>query len=43
MSGSQVGIVARGNLDHVKEVRSVLSERGLPSQIVAPPEGCGSS
>ena len=43
MSQGEVAIVAEGNLDHVKEVRAVLSERGLASQIVAPPEGRGSS
>jgi hypothetical protein len=43
VAGTEVAIVARGNLDHVKEVRAVLADRGLASQIVAPPEGCGSS
>lgn len=36
-------MLVQGSLDHVREVRRVLGRDGVQSQLLAPPEGCGSS
>jgi hypothetical protein len=36
-------IVARGSLGHMEEVRGILQAGGVDSELMQPPEGCGSS
>jgi hypothetical protein len=38
-----LAVLVQGSLDHVREVRRVLGRDGVQSQLLAPPEGCGSS
>ena len=40
---AEVGIVAKGNLDHAREIRGVLVGAGLGAEIIRPPENSGSS
>lgn len=36
-------ILARGSLGHLEEVQGILAEGGVDSDLVQPPDGCGSS
>jgi len=36
-------VLVQGPLDDVRAIRRALRERGLDSELVVPPEGCGSS
>ncbi len=36
-------VLAQGSMDQMRAVRRLLGEQGLASELVAPPEGCGSS
>ena len=38
-----LAVLVQGSLDHLREVRRVLGRGGVQSQLLAPPEGCGSS
>ena len=40
---SDLVIIASGNLDHLRGLTRKLSLRGIESELVQPPEGCGSS
>ena len=35
-------ILAQGNVDHLKELQRLLTKRGVVSEFVQPPGGCGS-
>ena len=36
-------VIGQGSMDQMRTVRRWLGEGGLPAELVAPPEGCGSS
>lgn len=36
-------ILAQGSIDQLRPVRRLLAEGGLESELMAPPEGCGSA
>ena len=36
-------VLVQGSMDQVRTVRRLLGEQGLESELMAPPEGCGSS
>lgn len=36
-------ILAQGPIEQLREVRRLLAEGGLESELVAPPDGCGSA
>jgi len=42
-AGGEPAILARGGVSHLEEVRGVLRAGGIESELVQPPEGCGSS
>lgn len=37
-----ISILAQGSVDHLKELQRLLVRRGVTSELVQPPEGCGS-
>jgi hypothetical protein len=39
----EYAVVAQGDIHLLREVQSVLKRRGLPSHLMQPAEGCGST
>ena len=37
----QIAVVAQGDMGHLRDVQNVLRREGVPSQMIAPPESCG--
>jgi len=43
MTEADHAVLAQGSPDHLRAIRRALRERGVDSELLAPPEGCGSS
>jgi hypothetical protein len=39
----QIAVVDEGDLQRMREVQRELGLRGLRAEVIAPPQGCGSS
>lgn len=43
MREGEPSVVAQGDLGYMKELKLFLGKRGVESELMQPPEGCGSS
>jgi hypothetical protein len=38
---NELAVLAQGSSDAIQDMRRVLDRRGIPSELLAPPGGCG--